>query len=298
MDLSRCTCWHLYCCWCQGGRRRQNKTWDDWAGKGEHIYPIFTCCLFLRIFHWFWMNDFTQVLLCLCCHWQIWSACLHVLCVFFSVCGCVCLCLRVCVFVFVLAKTADCCAGEKWTSAMMSKEVTDPCSPQLLVWSHEDDRWWLRSSSSSCVVSPSHKSPSTNLQKLQKRKKYIGQTETALSATCIRRHIYLFRLIIAIVPFNVEEKIKLAKDGMMSATLSASAIKCSSPFLILPAPGAWCKYGVRNNWNIKLFYQLSVTSSPIITPSSGCLASFCSSYWGATIYTQPNPRKNETLLQN
>ena len=255
----------------------------------------------MRIFHWFWMNKFCCVYVatdkydlhvCTCCVY---------LCFFF--CVWLCLCLRVCVFVFVLAKTADCCAGEKWTSAMMSKEVTDPCSPQLLVWSHEDDRWWLRSSSSSCVVSPSHKSPSTNLQKLQKickieKKEYIGQTETTLSATCIRRHISLFRLIVAIVPFNVEPKIELAKDGMMSATLSASAIKCSSPFLILPAPGAWCKYGVRNNWNIKLFYQLSVTSSPIITPSSGCLASFCSSYWGATIYTQPNPRKNKTLLQN
>ena len=221
---------------------------------------------------------------------------------FFCVWLCLCVSARVCVCL---------CVGQNsrllrwWKMDVRDDEQGSdrPLFPQLLVWSHEDDRWWLRSSSSSCVVSPSHKSPSTNLQKLQKickieKKKYIGQTETTLSATCIRRHIYLFRLIIAIVPFNVESKIKLAKDGMMSATLSASAIKCSSPFLILPAPGAWCKYGVRNNWNIKLFYQLSVTSSPIITPSSGCLASFCSSYWEATIYTQPNPRKNETLLQN
>ena len=62
----------------KGGGRGKIKHETTEQEKANTYISYFTCCLFLRIFHWFWMNDFAQVLLCLCCYWQIWSACLHV----------------------------------------------------------------------------------------------------------------------------------------------------------------------------------------------------------------------------
>ena len=117
---------------------------------------------------------------------------------------------------------------------LMTKEVTDPCSPQLLVWS---------------LVGPVHS-----------RNEYIFSVEfvfqiantdnlTAINRTEMPNHLILSKmsffedLISSIcfvlgwqgnfsTHFHPKPNAALTKDGTMPATSTASAIKCSSPVLI------------------------------------------------------------------
>ena len=117
---------------------------------------------------------------------------------------------------------------------LMTKEVTDPCSPQLLVWS---------------LVSPVHS-----------RNEYIFSVEfvfqiantdnlTAINRTEMPNHLILSKMSffwrldelhlfclkmtsIFSTQFHPKPNAALTKDGTMPATSTASAIKCSSPVLI------------------------------------------------------------------
>ena len=115
---------------------------------------------------------------------------------------------------------------------LMTKEVTDPCSPQLLVWS---------------LVSPIHSrneyifsvefvfqiANTDNLTAINRSEMPLEPSNTKHNVLFWRFYeLHLFCLRIFSTQFHPKPNAALTKDGTMPATSSASAIKCSSPVLI------------------------------------------------------------------